>query len=482
MSRPAGPLAALGRLGWRRLADPWRTAARAQLREEESAFALAALGVRLPLGPGQAPPADPAAAAEVLAAGLSAALGREPATRCRLAWRGPVPRVVAHEPADILLALDDGIELRLDERVPAPGLPARLRSALDAAVLAELPAIAELPASRRGAPLERRVAAALARSAPRGERRAGRAYLRRLLAATVLTVEAPAGDPVGLPSQHPVLPLAHNLLEVRARLRPGLTHADLWMRAIHVAIDGAPVQDVLERLKESWGAEPLRLPGPAALRGGEERVCSQHRGDEAVLATLGLLDLARVFELRARAAAAGVELPFAGAVAWALAAHPDLAGEAIAIPVDLPANDHRSRSLSLAVVRPADFGTSGLAAYAAAFAAELAAARGETNAVAGALRAAALVPTPLLARVPVTPGRRAAVAGTAGVSVAARSDVFVPAINDAYRWYLGLGNAAIPAAGGGTVGAVVLKCRRADLPRIARAVDEALRPEAVPSR
>ena len=95
---------------------------------------------------------------------------------------------------------------------------------------------------------------------------------------------------------------------------------------------------------------------------------------------------------------------------------------------------------------------------------------------------AALVPTPLLARVPVTPGGRAAVAGTAGVSVAAHSDVFVPAINDAYRWYLGLGNAAIPAAGGGTVGAVVLKCRRADLPRIARAVDEALGPEAVPSR
>jgi hypothetical protein len=124
----------------------------------------------------------------------------------------------------------------------------------------------------------------------------------------------------------------------------------------------------------------------------------------------------------------------------------------------------------------------GLAAYAAAFAAELAAARSETNAVAGALRAAALVPTPLLARVPVTPGRRAAVAGTAGVSVAARSDVFVPAINDAYRWYLGLGSAAIPAAGGGTVGAVVLKCRRADLPRIARAVDEALRPGAVLGR
>jgi hypothetical protein len=290
--------------------------------------------------------------------------------------------------------------------------------------------------------------------------------VRRLLGATVLRAErAPAR--LALPPQRPLLPMTGNLLEVLVR-RPG----QLWVRANHVGIDGAPVQDVLGRLAQAWGSQEPVLEGPAPLAAAEPVRCSQRDGDGAAVAVLGLADLGPVFALRA---AARAPLPFAAAVAWALAAHPDLA-ETIAVPVDLPAGGRRPRSTSLAVTSPAAYGggPGALAAYAAAFRDELAAARAGTNAVAAALRGAALVPTSLLARVPVSPGGRAAVAGTAGVSVLAASDVFVPALNDAYRWYVGIGRARLATAAGGQVGAVVLKCRRADLPRLARALDEAL--------
>ena len=55
-----------------------------------------------------------------------------------------------------------------------------------------------------------------------------------------------------------------------------------------------------------------------------------------------------------------------------------------------------------------------------------------------------------------------------------RSEVFVPALNDAYRASLGIGDAALPTTDGGTAAVVVLKCRRGELRVLAAAVDEVL--------
>jgi hypothetical protein len=444
-----------------RFADPWRTAARAQLRDDAGSFALAALGLRLPGGEAE------------VAAHLAEVLG-EAGPRVRLTWPGAFPRVVRHPHADVVVvrAAPDGTltGLRL---LPRPPLDPGTLAGLDRAILTAANRVRAL-AIPRAAP---RLARALSTL---GGTRAERRYVRRVLAATVLIVEPP--DPAGpaLPDLRPVTPFGQGMLEVRCVPAPGGTTADLWVRMQHVALDGAPMEELVAAVRAAFGvAQP---PVLARVPLAESRPRSSSRrypaGDPAEeVAVLGVADLGPVLGVRAGLAAAGVPLTLAALLGWLLTRHPAFAGEIVAVPVDLPATDRRARSTTVVACDP---GPAGVAGYAAAFGAELALARRRDSAFTHALRAAALLPLPLVGPVArVVPGSGRGVTGTLGVSVLKRSDVFVPAINDVYRAYLGIGDARLPTRDGGTAAAIVLKCRRGELRALAAAADQVL---AAPDR
>ena len=439
-----------------RLTDPWRTAARAQLRDDAGAFALAALGLRLPGGEAEV--------ADRLAGVLGAA-----GPRVRLTWPGPFPRVVAHPHADVVVvrAAPDGslTGLRLHA---GPALDPATRARLDEAILAAANRVRAL-AQPRAAPRLARALHSL------GGTRAERSYVRRVLAATVLVTEpGPAG--LSLPGLRPVTPFGQGVLEVRCLPAPGGATADLWVRVQHVALDGAPMEELVTALRAAFGVARAPVLTPAKLAEGRARSCSRrYPADDPVgeVAVLGVADLRPVLAVRSRLAAAGVPMTLAALLGWLLTRHPALGGEIVAVPVDLPATATRPRTTTVVACDPGN--VAGVAGYAAAFGAELALARRRANAFTRMLRTAALLPLPLLGPVArAVPGSGRGVTGTLGVSVLKRSEVFVPAINDAYRAYLGIGDAGLPTVDGGTAAAVVLKCRRGELRVLAAAVDEVL--------
>jgi hypothetical protein len=519
-----------------RLADPWRTVARVQLAGNQTAFGLALLGLPVEgalgaargggrpasdaAGPGSRAAGPPRGAAveggwraleDAVAARLQAALRGYPELHRRLAWRADLPRMRPHAPLDVLVVRPGPggpVALRL---LPDPARPVDLhpglRDLLDRALLD----LARLIGPDRPLSRSASMAAATARTLSGRHtpatlsRKAARAYVRRVLAATVLAVEPAVtrSQRLTLPPLHPLVPFGQGALEARLRLAPGGGHADLWVRAQHAAVDGAPVADFLSTLRAAWGGTPPVLV-PSPLTGAAVRAADLNAGPDGVVAVPAVVDLGPVLALR-RTTSAGraapsapgpatdgpvasalaapaastprpagppaAPMPLAALVGWLLTRHPAFAGDVVAVPVDLPATSGRARTATVAVLDPA---ARELAGARDAFATELALARRGANRFGRALRAAGLLATRQLAIVSSRVGDTRATTGSIGVSVLRPADVFVPSINDAYRCYLGIGTAGRPADGGGRAAAVVLKCRRRELATIAAAVDEVL--------
>ena len=133
---------------------------------------------------------------------------------------------------------------------------------------------------------------------------------------------------------------------------------DLWVQCHHVAIDGMPLQEVLQELKKKWDIKN-RIKFPASLYKNNSTpvLFSTKGGDKSVYAISRVVNffpllrsektLNRKYILEGRR---GVTLLML--VIWKLGNHPTFKGRKFLIPVDIRSYAGHERSLGFVIIRP----------------------------------------------------------------------------------------------------------------------------------
>ena len=137
------------------------------------------------------------------------------------------------------------------------------------------------------------------------------------------------------------------------RLSADFREGDLWWQFNHTMVDGAPMQEILGRLKKTWGsAGSLIFPplngfvSPPEIAGcGEERVRARFFADFTPLLRL------RSSLNRMCGGKMNGKASFAALLMWGIARHPYFRGRKMLLPVDCRDADGK-RQLGLLVTRP----------------------------------------------------------------------------------------------------------------------------------
>lgn len=526
----------LGRMGQGFLEDGWRLLGRGQLRGGATRYAIAAFGLRRPSGK------TAGVEAPALVRALATFLRRQPVTHCALEWHRHEAVRVPKSAVDITWARFDvsgrllGLETFLDERVEVP-YESFIRGLLIDIVIEAYNATRYENEAERPLALEQHVMNALdvllARaSLPRDTRDAATFWVWRVLTATMVTFErldsADDARRLCIPSFIDARPPGLGALHVRMRL-VGDGTVDVWADANPVAIDAAPLRDVLGALAADWGSEPVLFPSDGDTLGGpppeghvrDGTVVSDAlvppvpapppgRFDEAhpverhawaralrcssgdpphVYARLDLFDFAPFFALRREL---GDVSPTA-MLLWMLAHQPAFADRRFAVMVDVPPSEgaspdsiDASRTVGVFGIRPADyfpgaFSGAGFPAFQTAFEREARLTRTRASSGWQTVQRLGLVP-PSQQRVSeryLGPLARETF-GTVGVSVLRGADLFVAPWHPLFvDGVLAFGDLLHAAAGGQTRGGVTVKGGRRRIEACREALAQAL---ATPGR
>ncbi len=275
------------------------------------------------------------------------------------------------------------------------------------------------------------------------------------------------------------------VLNFHVRFDPELHWADLWMQVDHVAVDGVPMQEALDALKEEWGvcAAPT-FPAPQA-EALPAVCCSTPETADGVYAQIALRDFQNLLKTRAELNEKYRDqlhggITVSSLLVWAIAHHPTFRGKTFAVTVDVAERGDQERVVGLVPIRPESFFGSGegegFVRYVEEFNRRIEAARGRTGTIHRMFDASAPLPPAvhgLCAR--MVPSFIAEVVGTIGVSVIKEAEVFVAPYNGLFTdGFLAFGNLSIPTADGGTAGAVSIKGIEEDVGACHRAVREVL--------
>jgi hypothetical protein len=480
-------LQAARRAGMRPHEDGWRRASRAYFRREEAKYCLATFGLSLP------------AESESLTAKLAAFLQTEPELRRRLEWTRFQARVLHTDVVDVVSAdYEPGGRLRilrplLDPAHPAAdSLAAPLRLQLEAALVYAYNTTLNVRDERRPAALQRRLAKLVAsrRDLSPENRRDAIEYTRRLLSAVYVVTAPPATAeerftaPRFTKLRHP----GCGILTVVCRVAPSadasgsadsqVALVDLWLQFSHPAIDGAPAQDLVDRLKAAWQlASPLRVPAARVGWWSPPALCSTSaRSPRAArYFTQGFIDLSAVLaarrELKEHPRAGESTPSLAGMLVWGLSLNPRLSALKFAVTVDVPAQGDWERTMGIALTRPQRFrrqtsprsGSLGLMGEFALFQRDLteqiAATRERRGASHELLQSLALVSPalyPLVLR--LLPRGLEALVGGAVVSVVRTAEIVLLALDEHARdGSIGVGSLLVPTDDGRRVGSVCIK-------------------------
>ena len=146
------------------------------------------------------------------------------------------------------------------------------------------------------------------------------------------------------------------MLCIAARFSEDFSEVDLWWQCSHVTADGAPIQELMNKLKKEWGtAGVVQYP---ALPGSVSIPDTVYCGDKIFRAKIYidfsiLHDLRKHFnenfqeQMHGKATLAGIFL-------WGISVHPFLEEKKFLVPVDLGMRDGE-RELGLLVIRPGKF-------------------------------------------------------------------------------------------------------------------------------
>jgi hypothetical protein len=455
----------------RRPPEGWRRTVGVLLRSEPTRFALSAFGLRVPA---DATPSAPGTSPETrVARALATFLAGEPDAHFALEWRKPVTirRPIPFVDVVILRFAADGSLERIEPflaagvaSVAAPDVQARVRDVLVRAYNQTV----TLPEVQRTSAIREQIRAGLGPPGPAS------AHARRLLAASCLSFEQP--DPTS-PARRFCPPafvarrtLGFGYLSWIARLDPAGATVDLWVSAHHVGLDGVPLQDLLGRLEQAWGTEPVAFPvassgdaftGPQACHAPGERPVDQ---------LITFVDFTPVLELRRLLNArwrgdVGGEVTFGALLAWLLGQEPEFAGVRIASTVDIAASGGYERDVDVVPLRPADYarGTGpwdGFVEFSREFNRLIAASRARTSPLRAGMQTAGLLPA--WAHSVVVRSNPAALDDTFGslcITIIRDARVFIAPMTDIGlgHGFFAIGSANLPSASGSRVACVSVK-------------------------
>lgn len=477
---------------FRREPDCWRRTLGLGLRSEGTRFALASLNLRIPA---DANPASEPANNNILDRFIrhfARFLVAEPGPHFILKHhphhveRMAVPRVdlvqCDYSPEGDLLATQP----YLDAHEPI-ALDAVARQEVETIVFLAHRSTRQLSDIIRFRKLERLVRQQIISSAGTRNIAERLAYAGRLLTACAVSLEAmPAGPCARFlpPNFRQHRGFGASCFDVVIRPATGGT-VDLWLNIHHTAADGAPMQEMLNRLESAWGiGEPVRFPAYDAARSWFIQDCQTSPADRPISVLVDFLDFTSLAQSRAalnRKLAGRPEspVPLAAMILWCLAHEPEFAGRKFATAVDVPPDKRWPRAVDLVAICPADYFSrpGGFLAFVRDFTNLVNAGRVRRSPTYAAMRALSFVAPRFAAKaLAANPERTRAVFGTVGLSCLKDVKVFVAPMADA-GWddgFIALGNLSLPAGDGRTIGVLTVKDSPARIIECARAFRHAL--------
>jgi hypothetical protein len=152
------------------------------------------------------------------------------------------------------------------------------------------------------------------------------------------------------------------VMNILCRLTEDLSEADLWFQISHVAIDGVPMQDLLNSLKAEWKTSgDLVFPSPAHHLAAVVPVqCTTESGENARFYADQVIDFRPLLKVRDelnKLYAGQLQAPITviSMLGWGLAHDPVFAGRKFLFPVDLPSTREGERTLGFVSIRPANY-------------------------------------------------------------------------------------------------------------------------------
>ncbi|MDD4816709.1 MAG: alpha/beta hydrolase [Victivallaceae bacterium] len=273
------------------------------------------------------------------------------------------------------------------------------------------------------------------------------------------------------------------LLNIFCRFTADLSETDLWFQYHHVPVDGMPMQEILEKLKQEWGtAGEISYP---ALTSQEARPEVIYCGDRIFRARLFVnfepllalrRELNRQYATRMEGAAT-----VAGMIIWGMMQHEYFRDNKFLFPVDLTAPDDPSqeRELSLVFIRPSKYWNEGrplesFIRFQREFNRMICATRQGRSESYELLELYSMIhPIFYYTARYLMPAASADILGTMGLSILKNAEIFVSPLSDLQlKGFMAIGNLTVPTADGGTAGAVSICANREQIKYYIRAISD----------
>ena len=152
------------------------------------------------------------------------------------------------------------------------------------------------------------------------------------------------------------------VMNILCRLTTDLSEADLWFQISHVAIDGVPMQDILNSLKAQWKTcGDLVFPSTAHHPAEVIPVqCTTESGENARYYADQVIDFRPLLKTREalnKHYAGQLQMPITviSMLGWGLAHRPVFSGRKFLFPVDLPSTRQGERTLGFVSIRPSRY-------------------------------------------------------------------------------------------------------------------------------
>lgn len=421
--------------------DPWRRIIGLGLRSEGTKFELSVFGLKG--APGRFVQED--FLDSEFAARYICFLRDRPETFVALSHhRFWVERITTSE-LDFVLAefAENGSLIRFqadfDPRSPLNlAMPIRLR--VDEILLQAHRDSRHLPEAVRPRELWRCVSAAIGRASSEYDARTLREYAGRLSRAWFLSIETDSHN-----SETRFCPpdfrLRRNFgsssVNTVFRFHPGKPVLDLWWQVHHAAVDGAELQEILNRVKLRFGNEEITFPEKSS-QPAFVTACEIAGVEPPIGLAVGFLDLQTLLRERKRLNELNqskIEVPLVAVLLWNIVQQPEFRGRRFAIAVDVPPDQRFARAVDLISVAPESpsglFMDEELLAFAREFNSLAAAARNRTSPTYRAMEQLAILPSWLAHYLlKYNRIRTRTVYGSVGLSMLRDASVFVAPMSD----------------------------------------------------
>lgn len=466
------------------------------LRSEGSKFALSAFGLNLfPSRPEASVVEDVDEIAAYFAARFRKFLETAPEARFALSHGRLLVRRVETTATDVVVGSfrEDGSLSGL-----RPFLDPRFPLEVDAATYAQVIMVVieayhhtrRMPEAKRPRRLRRRIQDHVARLALPVPSAVLARCIDRLLSACFVSFE-PAPISEEQRCEPPLFRTRRNLgggmLNVVGRWLRDTESLDLWMQVHHVGSDGAPMQETLSRLEDTWGIKnALTIPRRRIAKPIGPRLVSAP-GERAIHCLVAFIDFTPLLHLRSLwkerfAAEFGADVPVSALLIWLLAEQPEFRSRKFAIAVDVPADARHARGVDLIGVLPTVAEESDVhkklpISFVRSFQNLVDAARERRGATWHAIRNAALLPAWLgAAALRLNPDTSRQTFGRTGLTILRKAKIFVAPMSDTAfdDGFIAIGGMDLEDIDGGSFAAVTIKGEAASITRYPAAIQRAM--------